>query len=167
MFNGGMAAGLAIALAVLAIGIAAAPANAASTRSEYVAQVDPICLSSQIQAHKVLRKHHLPTILFLDDLRSGDRKTQLRIAKSIEVTIKLDHRVVNQIAAVLPPPGDEGTITKWVADLRRYTANEVKAVHAIRADKGRRAYRLIFTALRPLIVDNQALKPFGFEHCTF
>jgi hypothetical protein len=85
----------------------------------------------------------------------------------LALTIKLDRQAVNQIAAVAPPRGDEATIVGWAADLRGYIDAEAKAVGGIRADKSRRAYRLLVRAIRPVLRDNEALKPFGFQHCTF
>jgi hypothetical protein len=165
--TGSLTGGLALAITAIALSIMATSAHGASTRAEYVAQVDPLCQSSPVQVRQALRRHHLPTVLFLEDLRSGNRKAQLRIAKAFQVTIKLDRLVVEQIAGIASPPGDEATIAKWVADLRLYVANEGKAVRAIRANKSGRAYKLIVRALPPLIEDNGALKPFGFQHCTF
>jgi hypothetical protein len=143
----------------------AAVAQATATRTEYVAQVDPICQATTVQARQTLRSHHLPTVLFLEDLRSDDRKAQLRIAKIFQVTIRLNRLLINQIAAVAPPQGDEATITKWVADLNFYVASEGKAAHAVRIHKARRAYRLILRAIRPLFEDNEVLQPFGFQYC--
>jgi hypothetical protein len=156
---------IALAITMIALVITASTASAASTRAEYVAQVDPICHAADLKGKRAAKKHHLPRVIELGDLQLGERDSQLRVARQIALNNKIIRPFIAQIAAVPPPPGDEGVISKFIADLRSYTVHGDKAVRAIRHRKPHRAYHLILAALEPLLEDNENLKPFGFQYC--
>jgi hypothetical protein len=153
-------------IVLLVVLVCAPAARAASTRAEYVAQVDPICHAADLKGKRAAKKHHLPRVIDLGDLQLGERDAQLTVAKQLALNNKVIRPFIAQVAAVPPPPGDEGVISKFIADLHSYTVHGDKAVRAIRHGKPHRAYHLIVAALGPLVEDNENLKPFGFQYCT-
>jgi hypothetical protein len=155
---------LTVAMAVIALAITAT-AHAASTRAEYVAQVDPICQTATVQVRRALNKHHLKNAILLDDLGSGDRKAELRIVKQLHILHRFGAPAVEQIAAVPAPPGDEAVIARWVGDLRFYDQRSLQAASAIRAGKSKRARHLILGGLRDLVAVDDELRPWGFQSC--
>jgi hypothetical protein len=158
---------IAAAITLIALAIRPAMAPAASTRAEYVAQVDPICHTTDVRGKRLMRKHHLPTVIDLNELRGGGRDDQLVVAKQLALS---SHQVIGPfIAAISPvpaPPGDEDIIAKWIGDYRFFMRNSIRAVHAIRQDKARRAYHLILATFPGILEDVQALEPWGFQYCT-
>lgn len=149
----------------MALAISVAAAYATTSRAEYVAQVDPICHSTEVQARKAYRKGHLKFAIDLQDLRSGDRDAELRVAKALSISKRFGGHLVSQIAEVSPPPGDEQLIGTWVDEPPQLVQNSKGAVHAIRARKPRTAYRLLVRALGPLDGTETQLESFGFKYC--
>lgn len=113
----------AVAVVLLAIPVVAvAPAQAASTRAEYVAQVDPICqsfvgpqsnaLSSFINNTKRLGRVAKAAV------KSGKFKAFLRqirrTAASLNGYAQIHTSMTDQIVAVPAPPSDAGTISTWL-----------------------------------------------------
>jgi hypothetical protein len=112
-----------IVVALLTIGLAAVPpAHAASTRGEYVAQVDPICqsfvgpqsnaLSSFIKNTKRLGR------VAKSSLKSGNFKPFVRqtrrTAGALNGYAQIHASMTDQIVAVPAPPSDAGTISTWL-----------------------------------------------------
>jgi hypothetical protein len=150
---------------MIALAITTATASAAATRTEYVAQVDPICHAADVRSSKALHKHHLKTAVDLSDLTLGDRADQRRVARQLAISTKIAVPAAAQIAVVPFPPGDEGILGSWVTDLETFVHNAARSVHVIRAGKPRRAYRLIVRSLNPLVRDDENLQSFGFQYC--
>jgi hypothetical protein len=152
---------------MVALAITATAVYGASSRVEYVAQVDPICHTADLKGKRLTRKHHLPSVIELGDLRSGDREDQLIVAKQLGLSA---HKIVGPFIAAVstipPPPGDEDIIGKWIGDYRFFMRNSIRAVRAIRHAKPRRAYHLIIATLPLIIEDVEALQPWGFQYCT-
>jgi hypothetical protein len=107
-----LAAGSALTLAILLL--AATSASAATTRADWVAQVDPICQNGQGQetallqpvlaAQKRARKHHSRKLT-----KRADRAFRSFFAQYANV-----ERAVNaQIATVPPAPDDVSLIQVW------------------------------------------------------
>ena len=167
-----MAGSIAAAIALIALAIAAAPAHAASTRAEYVAQVDPICKAGQdqvaiaaqplLRAVKRARKHHA-----LDS-----RKTQRRLSRLSRALLAQDaaieHSVIDQIAAVPPVQEDVSLIQVWLR-ARTELADLESRLFVTRPGRGIKGFtRLIngfFTlAARQLEVED-LVRDFGFQYC--
>jgi hypothetical protein len=158
---------IALASMLIALAINPAVAPAASTRAEYVAQVDPICHAADLKSKRLTRKHHLPRVIELGDLRSGDRDDQLIVARQLALGA---HKVVGPFIAAIspipPPPGDEAVIAKWIGDYRFFMRNSIRAVAAIRHGKPRRAYHLVIVTFPGILDDIETLGPWGFQYCT-
>src|SRR3954451_21538680 len=157
--------GIALAGALTALAFLAQPASAAATRTEYVAQADPICHGATVQAKRILRKKHLSDRIDPSVLRSGDHDAALRIASAYAVTRKTYNRSIDQIAAIPAPPGDETVIARWVTDLQSYRRAVNRMILNIRRDRDRTAYKNLQSAYVPLSADRRNLTPWEFQYC--
>jgi hypothetical protein len=99
---------IALAIALIAVAITAAPGYAASTRAEYVAQVDPICAPTIRGEHKALDAAGR-------QVKKGRYKAA---ARSFRRTNRIFSDGVEQVAAVPPPPADQPSISTWIQMLR-------------------------------------------------
>jgi hypothetical protein len=101
----------AIALVLLASVAAAVPsADAASTRAEYIAQVDPICHAT-IEAQRQAAGPRG----FVSPLNHGHYKTAGRSMRRVFAAFGPG---VEQVAAIAPPAADAQLVGTWVQDLR-------------------------------------------------
>jgi hypothetical protein len=159
---------------VLSMGLLAvwaAPADAASTRAEYIAQVDPICQSfvgPENVAYKAYRKNdkresHLAGKGTLKAWLNATRRT----SKSLTRLVQLDMSLVDQIAAVSPPAADAGTVGTWL-NLRRQT-NAFAASAAAALNRPVPAvgkyFKLVDRANASIAAEQRAISGFGFQVC--
>jgi hypothetical protein len=150
--------GAAPALAVVLIATAtfAAPANAASTRAEYVAQVDPICAATL-----TLEKRTFGGVG--GDLRHGRNK---QAARKFERTDRVFANAIDQLAAVPPPASDAALIGQWIAMLR---AQLPRAHHVIRVLRQNARPAVINRALKRLYAlsyqTQRVVVTYGFASC--
>ena len=165
-----LTASLLLSVGLLVIG-GTGHANAASTRAEYIAQVDPICQSfvaSENAAYKAYRKNtkrwdHLAL--------SGSVKAWLnatrRTSKSLMRFVQLDVALVEQIAAVSPPAADAGTVDTWLNDRRHANALTASAAAALnRPVPGIDKYfRQVGRANSWAAAGQRAIDGFGFQVC--
>jgi hypothetical protein len=151
--DGGSPTGLiAAAIILVALAIFSAPAYAASTRAEYVAQVEPICHAAQkptFKAYGALFKG-LSKAGLVGDQPEISRKTR-RISARLLGTFYL--RISNvyasttaQISAVLPAPGDEAAVTRRLDGRNQAATLGAQAGRAAKHQKVRRAARLVNNA---------------------
>ena len=113
----------AIALALVAsLAVVVPSANGASTRAEYVAQVDSICQSfvaSHDSAVRAFLKNEklLGPVAKHGTLKQFGAQTK-RIARSLKRVAGIEANLTNQIATVPPPAEDFATVGTWL-DYRR------------------------------------------------
>jgi hypothetical protein len=147
---------IAFVLSMGLITVWAAPADAVSTRAEYVAQVEPICKQAYDQFIAGTRKLNkvkprlglLPTLVKLSALY---RRT-------------LDPSLV-QLSAVPPAPGDEEVIAQWLK-LQWVFADDWHGIgRAAKHRKGRRALALLSRAGPDITQANELVADFGFQYC--
>ena len=101
----------ATALALLAALAVAVPlAHAASTRAEYIAQVDPICKAT-IDA----QRQAAGSKGFVGPLNHGHYKAAGRSLRRVFAAFGPG---VEQVAAIVPPAADSQLVGIWVEDLR-------------------------------------------------
>jgi hypothetical protein len=113
-------------LSVGLIAVWAAPADAASTRAEYVAQVDPICQSfvgANDDAFRAWFKNEklLGRVAKNGTLQQFGAQTK-RVASSLKRIARIQATLTNQIAMVPPPTEDFGTVGTWLNDRRQEEA---------------------------------------------
>src|SRR3954447_10826435 len=120
----------------LALTVAPSTAGAASTRAEYIAQVDPICQSFVAPIDGAFRSYHRAFKAMNKRAKSGTVKAFIRsikrTARTIDAIGNLHLAMISQISAVPPPSADEPTIRAWLTALGQEHASEVSAATALR-----------------------------------
>jgi hypothetical protein len=155
----------------IALALAAGPssAGAASTRAEYIAQVDPICqsfvapitgaFSSYHKAFKALNKH----------AKSGSIKSFIRsikrTARTLDAVAQLHLSLTAQVSAVPPPAADVATINAWTTALGQEQANEVAAANALRRLKFGAFFKRLDQADSAVNAATNAIAGYGFTVC--
>jgi hypothetical protein len=165
---------LALPVLLIAIAVFAAPAKAATTRAEFVAQVDPICQAGQAQelaavqpllrATKRAQKHH--------KVRSPKTEKRLarRFAQYISQYATIEHQVNSQIAEVTPAPDDVSLIQVWLRARNELVDLENNLFGALAHPQRIKNPFKIFTrffevAAREFEVAD-LVRDFGFQYCT-
>lgn len=171
---------IALATAVIAMAITAAPAYAASTRAEYVAQVDQICSQSPRDSGRLgprLKTLFAPKALSpLTGLGSSEpTKKQIhrslnrfinRIARLLATFNRTFSSTTEQISLVPPAPGDEAAVAQWIAGLRLYAIYTAESLRALRHHKPRAALAFQGQAIDALNAGGAAVQGFGISICT-
>jgi hypothetical protein len=159
---------------VLSMGLiaaSAAPADAASTRAEYIAQVDPICQSFvglENNAYRAYRRNskrwfHLASSGTLKAWLSASRRTSKTLMRLTRIDVSLNH----QIAAVLPPAADAGTIGTWLNYRRRADAFSAAAAAALNHPLVQvgEYFKRIKRTNASIAAAQRAVDGFGFQVC--
>jgi hypothetical protein len=164
--------GLLAALAVVAVAVVAAPAQAATTRGEYVAQVDPICQSiiPDVKAtggsiNRSIRRY-VRDVLAGASRRDAAHRYFNRVGRSL---IRFSGDIGDlrtKIEAVSVPPQDSGYVTLWLRD--------ISSAQGLVAEAGRALRKRHISAFRSLWAEASAVAEesdvwvggFGFQYCT-
>jgi hypothetical protein len=174
---------LTVGLVAVAAGAAAllpGTAQAASTRAEYVAQVDQICGRSSRDSGRLGPR--LKT-LFGPKARSPQpepgspprtkkqiRRALNRFINHIAAILAIFNRefssTTEQIALVPPAPGDEAAVAQWIGGLRQYVSYIAESLHALRHHKPRAALAFQRQAIDALNAGGAAVQGFGISVCT-
>src|SRR6266545_7852256 len=116
--------------------LAIATAGAASTRAEYIAQVDPICQSFQAPLTGAFNSYHRAFKAMNKNAKSGSGKAFLksikRTARTLNAVAGLHLSMTAQITAVPPLAADTAIVNTWLTALGQEQANEVAAATALR-----------------------------------
>ncbi len=130
----GLTAVSSLAIALL-IALAPATAGAASTRAEYIAQVDPICQSFQAPLTGAFNAYHRAFKAMNKNAKSGSFKAFVRsikrTARTLNSVAQLHAGLIGQIGAVPPPTADAAIVAAWLDALRREQSYEVAARSAL------------------------------------
>jgi hypothetical protein len=152
-------------------------AQAASTRAEYVTQVDQICTQNSRDSGrlgprlKTLFGHKARS----PDPQSGATKKQIhrslnRLINHIARTLATFNRefgsTTEQIALVTPAPGDEVAVAQWLGGLRQYVSEIAESLRALRHHKPRAALAFQRQAIDALNAGGAAVQSFGISVCT-
>jgi hypothetical protein len=151
--------------------MATAPAaHAASSRAEYVAQVEPICQAAQKPTFKAYARafKELPSVEDLDhltrrELRRIDR-AQGRLYSRIATVYG---RTSARIRAVSPAPGDEAIIASWLSGRAQAQTLMLQAGRLARHLKARRSYLVASRATAASDTAARSVSDFSFHFCTF
>jgi hypothetical protein len=154
---------------LLTVGVAATPASAASTRAEYVAQVDPICQSfvgPTVSAGSAYNKDYKEWTRRLSKgtLKGWVRQTR-RTARSLGRFNELHAALTEQIAAVPPPAADVAAISTWLDDRRQADVFSVSAASAFGHFKFAQFHKKINQANAADAAGVTAISGFGFLAC--
>jgi hypothetical protein len=157
---------IAAAIALLALGITDSSAHAASTRAEYVAQVDPICQSAQAQeaaaSQPLLRairraRHHKPN-------RRLTRRLRRLSAGVASQKAAIEHAANNQIATIPPAPDDVSLIQVWLRARNELIDLETGLEGGFRGKPG----RVVANVFRVIGLEQETsdlVSDFGFRYC--
>jgi hypothetical protein len=166
----GLTADSCTAIAVIVV-LAPADANAASTRAEYIAQVDPICQAFVDPENAALRAYRKNAKRWDRLASKGTLKAWLkqtrRVSRSLLRLTQLDTTLNDQIAAVPPPAADAGAIATWLN--ARVQANAFAASAAAALNRPvpaiNKYFKLIDRANAALAASTRAIAGFGFQVC--
>jgi hypothetical protein len=160
----------AIVAALLAIAVVGVtPAHAAPTRAEYIAQVDPICHSfvgPMGGAWGSFRR----AFKRMDRLaKSGTVKAWLkqtrRTAASLTQLSQIRTSMTDQIAVLVPPAADSGTVGLWLGYLRNEGAFESSAASALLALSIDKFFKRLGQADKAWLQGKETATGFGFHTC--
>jgi hypothetical protein len=161
---------LPIWLAAIAIGaVGAAPAEAAATRAEYIAQADPICAAAKPtidQAFAVYNRQYKRWVHLAGHgtLKAWLRQTR-RTAAALNRANQAEISLTAQLVAVPPAPGDEGTIGSWLAQRRQADSLGVAAATALKRIQVGKFFKLARRSDKAASAGVQIAQGIGFTVC--
>ena len=159
------------ALATSTLLIWAPAASAASTRAEYVAQVDPICQSYKGPEFNAAKAYQRNYRLWVRSATKGTAKAFVRqthrLAQSLFAWDRLHSSMTAQIVAIAPVPADAAVIDTWLNDRRRSDAFADAAAFALNKFQIRRFFRLTGRADKVERAGIQSINGFGFQVCGY
>jgi hypothetical protein len=157
---------------VLSVGLMvvwAAPADAASTRADYIAQVDPICQSFVGPMGAAWGAFDRAFKRTTRAARKGTLKAFLRGTKreagSLNQLAGTRTSMIDQIAVVPPAGADVGAIAVWLDHLRQEVAFERSAASAVRKLQIGKYFNRLKQADTAENAGHQAIAGFGFQVC--
>ena len=157
---------------ILSVGLMAvwaAPADAASTRAEYIGQVDPICQTSVAPINAAKTAYNRNYKRWIRGLSHGTLKSWVkqtgRTARSLSRLSLAETAMTNQIAAVQPLASDAGTIGTWLNDRRQAEAFGASAATAFSRFKFDRFDKQLRRADSADAAGLTAIAGFGFQVC--
>jgi hypothetical protein len=127
----------AVCLSLGLIAVWTAPANAASTRAEYIAQVEPMCRANlgprqQTFAGEVRAFKKWARLSNKGTLKAWVNQTH-KFARALERHVQVHNTLTDQISAVPPPPEDTQLVANWLMlrnEYERLTQSAAQALHA-------------------------------------
>jgi hypothetical protein len=158
-------------LSVGLIAVWAAPADAASTRAEYIGQVDPICQSLVDPHDAAVRAYNRSAKRMLHLSGSGTLKAWLaatrRASKLLTALTQVEVALLDQIAAVPPAAPDVGTIGTWLNGRRQSDALAASAAVALNRPVPQvgKFFKRIKQANSAFAAADRAIEGFGFQVC--
>ena len=163
-----LTASLLLSLGLLVIG-GTGRASAASTRAEYIAQVDPICRSwaGTLGRATTAYNHSLKRLNRV--AKSGTFRAFVRqdkhTADALNHLGSMHTSATNQIEAVQPVPEDAGVILAWITDRRRAENYIWSAAGALRRGRFARFSQQIARANEAVATSLHDIAEFGFQVC--
>jgi hypothetical protein len=156
-------------LSVGLIAVWATPANAASTRAEYIAQVDPICQSFVGPMGDAWGTFTRAFKRTTRAAKAGNTKAFLRAVKnesqSLNQLAATRASLIGQITALPPPEADAATIGTWLNHLRQEVAFESAGASANLKLQIGKYFRKLRQADKAERAGGQAISGFGFQVC--
>jgi hypothetical protein len=147
-----------VATAIAAFFALASLAFAAEvSRSEYTAQVEPICKTNSKANDRILKP-----------VRSLVKKNKLKPAGSrlIQASSALK-KTYNQLKAVPQPTADEARLTKWLGYVKKEAELFSKAGKALKAGNKHKAQKFVNQLNSNAKQANSTVIAFGFHYCKF
>jgi hypothetical protein len=156
-------------LSVGLIAVWAAPADAASTRAEYVAQVDPICNAHVGPIGQALSAYNKNYKRWVHVATHGSLKAWLKqtkqLARSLNGFDSAHSSLTQEIAAVPPAAEVASTVAGWL-DLRRQAeAYDQAAITALKRLAVGKFYKAIDAANAADVAAGRSVAGLGFQVC--
>jgi hypothetical protein len=156
----------------VAMAISATPASAASTRAEYVALVDQVCIDTAPQFQALNRRFkkiargfdEVRTETDVQEKRRFDRLYR-RIGEAVGANARVFGGMVERLALVSPAPGDETAVGQWIEGLRQFNSLQAQSVPPWRHRHLGRVAALSEQSFEALNSGGAAVKDFGISHC--
>jgi hypothetical protein len=146
-----------VAVALLAVGIAAAEGAPAPSRSEYVARLEGIC-----------KPRALATKRAVQGMRDDLRAERLAVAASkFSEASRLFAATVHEIAPQPRPPADRPTLSRWFQFLHQEESNLRRIVAVLRADQPVAFQHASARFVRSGESADDVILAFGFNFCYF
>jgi hypothetical protein len=160
----------AIAVAVAVLALSATSATAATTRAEYVAQVDPICLAG-LNQEAVAANPLLKAVKRAK--RHPGRKTDRRLSRALRSYFgqytAIEHSVNDQIAAVPPAPDDVSLVGVWLRARGELIDLEGRLFISKPKGHGLKGFAQLFSSFFTLTARqlevSDLIRDFGFQYC--
>ncbi len=158
-------------LAIAALTVAAAmpsTASAASTRGEYLAQIEPICQQANEQAKRQAQRINRALKKSLKKDKPGPVVADvfvLAVIKLVGPENRLFEQTTAQIAAIPPAPGDQAVVSAWLAGRTESTELTWDALRAGKHRKPNRMFALLDASTQALRKAQQPVQAFGLNHC--
>jgi hypothetical protein len=159
-----------IALATVGIALIVVPtAEAAATRAEYVAQVDPICKSFESPLATSFATYSADYKRLLRTAKKGRIKAFVRAARAtaaaLNVLSGLHTNLAAQIQTVPPPTADAAVVFTWLNALRQEGSLATAAATALLHAKFKAFNSYLGQADAALAAGKNAIAGFGFATC--
>lgn len=144
------------AAAILALAVPAAFA-AEISRTEYKAQVEPICKANSEANERILK-----------GVRKMVRQGKLKLAgaKFLKAGAALK-KTYNQLLAVPQPTADEARLAKWLKYVKKEADLFVSAGRALKAGNRSKAQRFVNQLTSNANQANATVLAFNFRYCKF
>jgi hypothetical protein len=148
---------------------AGAQAGAASTRAEYIAQVDPICQANLVPvrssgASYQRSRKKMNRLAFARNVKAWLRQTRLT-ASALNRYANAQRTMIDQIALIPPPPADSTAVASWVNGVRQADVFRISASAALRQLEILKVNRLLTQAAKAQAPAYAAIADFGFQVC--
>lgn len=140
-----------------------APADAASTRAEYVTQAEAICQAPGHQLFKL--DQQVKQLGRRHDLKP--RQVAVRLGKIFGRLASIEGAILAQLGTLTPAPGDEAIIAAWLQGLQRTKGLTGRAARAGKHGQLRKLVGLLRQALTAGQQADQIVAGFGFRACVF
>ena len=130
-------------------------ADAATTRAEFVAQAEPYCASANRDINRLNKR-------FTRLNEKGHYGLAGQALKRTGTTLSAS---IAQVRSISPPPGDEQTVSSWLALVDRIAGNNRRMGRAEAHRKFRRVFDL---QLKNFLIRRQAhelVADWGFQAC--
>ena len=147
----------------------AASAEAASTRAEYITQVDPICQANLIPVRSSGARFQSSRKKMNRLAIAGNAKAWLRQTKITASTLnrfaEAEQTMIDQIALVPPPPPDSAAVGVWVNGVTQADGYRRAEAVALRQLKIAKANGLAGKVAKAQAPSYAAIADFGFQVC--
>jgi hypothetical protein len=157
-----------VAIALVAV-CAPAAAGAASSRAEYIAQVDPICQSFAGPENKAIGVYNRNYKRWVHDASHGTLKNWVkqtrRTGRALSAFSQVHAAMTEQVAAIAPFDPDVGLITTWLNSRRQADAFGSAAAAALKRIDVGKFYKLGRQADSAEAAGLRAINSFGFTVC--